>query len=258
MTSLFSTSFMCRLCGREVCNECFQTVKDLTSCGEVDAAELAAVTKMREKHAHANPFFLSCLKRAEHGYQDFTPVTRFVKEELDEAIKEMQSILDKEAGHEGDAGCDAESSQKTLCYDDVIKDPTLPFPDPLTCPIFDDFTPSNTPEHVISIPIYRTQIITAPYYDPPSADSPSNTRSSFASLWKRGSPLLVKAVLPRFKLDWSPQFFVDKYGDQSCLIVECQMDTNKKVCVKEFFDWFGKYEGRNECWKLKVGVVDLL
>jgi len=179
-----------------------------------------------------------------------------VKEELDEAIEEMQNILDKEVEPEGDAGCDAESSQKNLSYADVIKDPAMPFLEPLTCPIFDDFTPSNISEHVIAIPIYRAQIIPASYYDPPSIDSPSYTHPSFASLWKKGLPLLVKGVLPRFKLDWSPEYFVNKYGDQSCLIVECQTDTNKKVSVKEFFDWFGKYEGRKECWKLKVGVVD--
>ena len=30
-----------------------------------------------------------------------------------------------------------------------------------------------------------------------------------------------------------------------------QADTNKKIPVKQFFAQFGKYEGRNECGKLK-------
>ncbi|KIJ94800.1 hypothetical protein K443DRAFT_349147 [Laccaria amethystina LaAM-08-1] len=51
-----------------------------------------ASTARRDKHAHANPFFLSCLKRNEHSVPGFTPVTRFVGVELDRTIQEMEEI----------------------------------------------------------------------------------------------------------------------------------------------------------------------
>jgi lysine-specific demethylase 3 len=236
---------MCRLCGREVCNECFHTVEELTKPDDPDdtADELTARRKLREKHAHSNPFFLSCLKRNEHTLSEFSPVTRFALSELNRAIDEMESILNNVES----TGIRSETPPQE---DRIPFDVTASFPDPLTSPVYDDFTPENTPVHVASIPTHRSQIIPASYYDPPPSKHPSN--SSFSSLWARGIPLLVKDVLPRFRVTWSPEYFMEKYGDQNCIIVECQTDQNQRVTIKKFFEWFGEYENRTDCWKLKV------
>lgn len=236
---------MCGMCGREVCNECFQTVKDLTKPDDPGASpdERTARQKSREKHAHSNPFFLSCLKRNEHTFAVFTPVTRFAMSELTRAVKDMESVLES-VGPETRLET---PSQEERTYSDIMKDPSAPFPDPLTSPVLDDFIPSNTPSYVTSIPVWHAQIISASLYDPSSSN-----HLSFSSLWERGFPLLVKDVLPRFKLTWNPEYFIEKYGDQTCIIVECQTDQNKRVCIKQFFEWFGKYENRTDCWKLKV------
>jgi len=73
----------------------------------------------------------------------------------------------------------------------------------------------------------------------------------FQSIWAKGEPLVVNNVLPKFKIQWTPEYFVEKYGTQTCLITECQTDSSRRVTVGEFFREFGKYEGRTECWKLK-------
>jgi hypothetical protein len=78
------------------------------------------------------------------------------------------------------------------------------------------------------------------------------TDDVFRPMWIKGEPLVVTGLLSKFKILWSPEYFIEKYGSESCLIVECQKDTNKRVTVGEFFSWFGKYEERKECWKLKV------
>lgn len=271
MTSLFSASWMCRVCGREVCHECFIQVKELTSePPSASQAELAALQGKREKHAHSNPFFLSCNKRTEHGVAAFTPVTRFWDEELEKAIEEMEDILKRvEIG----GGEDIENSEKSERYGD-------PYPSPLSSPpnsdpmdvgttpvVYDSFRPSNLSSRIASIPVHRIQQIPASLYDPvlsrPSSPSHFNYSSSstppppsFSSLWRFGVPILVKDVLPRFKLTWTPEYFIQQYGDQSCLVIECQTDVNKRVSVRQFFEQFGKYEGRTECWKLKVCVFD--
>lgn len=295
---------MCRLCGREVCNECFQQVRDLTQPPQNPTpAEMKAFTSKREKHAHANPFFLSCLKRNEHSMPDFTPVTRFIGAELDKTIHEMQEILDKESADEyapasqttpptnatgsnvpSDTNRDHPQSlpppigaihvpppqpQPALvtrpeppaissgtAYSVYCASPADVFPDPLASPVYDDYIPSNTPEHITSIPTYPIQVIPADLYDPPKVStSTSSTAPSpvFASLWRLGLPLLVKGVLERFKIRWNPQYFIERYGDQPCLIIECQTEVNRRVHVAEFFEQFGKYKDRTECWKLKVG-----
>ncbi|KAF8966449.1 hypothetical protein BDZ97DRAFT_1657595 [Flammula alnicola] len=297
MTSLFSTSFMCRLCGREVCNECFQQVRELTQEPiNASPAELAALAGRRDKHAHANPFFLSCMKRSEHGANDFTAVTRFVGAELDKAVKEMKAILkdaqpsategihqaaeitngpapttspssyqeypqshakpSSEVAHVSSSSSLSQSQIAPTNSEATPPSPSYPidsFPDPLTSPIYDNYTPSNAPMRITSIPIYRLQIIPASLYDP-SPTTPtglSKPSPAFSSLWHNGLPLLVKDVLPRFKLQWTPQYFMDRYGDQSCLIVESQTDVNKRVNVRDFFGKFGVYQDGRDCWKLK-------
>ena len=233
---------MCRRCGRELCHECFQIVVGLT---QPDGAPVEGPRRKntQEKSTRPNASFLSCSKRnAPHVFSEFAPVTRFAQSELDLTIEEMGRILDNDERIE--IGSQASSQTK----DQIDSEhPSAAFPDPITSPIYDDFTPPNTPIHVTSIPIHRAQIISASLYDPWSSNG-----LAFSDLWEKGLPLLAKDILPRFKLTWNPEYFVDKYGDQSCSIVECQTDLIRNMCVREFFEQFGKYENRSECWKLKV------
>ena len=78
------------------------------------------------------------------------------------------------------------------------------------------------------------------------------TDEKFRRVWEKGAPLVVNGLLPKFHIQWTPEYFSTKYGTQSCLILECQTEQNKRVTVAEFFSLFGKYEGRRDCWKLKV------
>ncbi|KAG6913619.1 hypothetical protein DXG01_005541 [Tephrocybe rancida] len=92
MASIFSLSWLCRLCGREACADCHSTVCDSTlelaastssasvaealeeqgeqGQGQEDPQEKVGKEQeqreRREKHAHANPFFLIRIKRVEH------------------------------------------------------------------------------------------------------------------------------------------------------------------------------------------------
>jgi len=88
---------MCRLCGREACSECFAKVRELTQYrpGASDS-EIAALQAKRESHAHTNPFFLSCTRRNEHQYSDFSPMSRFDKAELEGVIESMEKLLQDE------------------------------------------------------------------------------------------------------------------------------------------------------------------
>ena len=273
MTSLFSASWMCRVCGREVCHECFLQVKELTSePPSATQAELAALQGKREKHAHSNPFFLSCNKRTEHGAAAFTPVTRFWDDELKKAIEDMEDILGRVGG-----GADVENNERNGRYRyDPNSSPlsSPPDSDPADVSaipvVYDSYRPSNLSSRVAAIPVHNIQQIPASLFDPvpspPSSPSHFNYLSSssssasvpsFSSLWIHGVPIMVKDVLPRFKLTWTPEYFIQQYGDQSCLVIECQTDTNKRISVRDFFEQFGKYEGRTECWKLKVCVSTL-
>ncbi|OAX39131.1 Clavaminate synthase-like protein [Rhizopogon vinicolor AM-OR11-026] len=286
MTSIFSSSWMCRLCGREACAECFEQVKDLTEDRPgATQSEIASLQARRDKHAHSNPFFLSCTRRNEHHAKDFSPMSRFCKAELAQAIKDMEAML-KEPDVDAlpdigaiDPSLQAEQSNGTALGDGSS---SIQATDSQTgceksAQAAEPSAPSNGPSqagvsHPESAPVlapFVSQVAepsqSAPAV-PPSTDHPSSeipshhtlmipdsqlTEEIFRPLWAKGEPIVVTGLLPKFQLQWTPEYFVQKYNSQSCLILECQTDLNKRVTVGEFFSWFGKYEGRVECWKLK-------
>ena len=109
----------------------------------------------------------------------------------------------------------------------------------------DDVQPDASPSDPHGISVWPT-----PHYSVLDV-----TEERFVSLWSRGIPLVVNGLLSRFHVEWSPQYFIERYGAQACIIVDCEGDTNRRITVGEFFGWFGHYEDRRECWKLKVSIL---
>jgi [histone H3]-dimethyl-L-lysine9 demethylase len=210
---------MCRLCGREACAECFEQVKILTDSSGAEDADVFELQARREKHSRRNPFFLACTRRNEHQAKDFSPMTRFCKSELELVIKEMEALL------------------------------ASPDPDP---PLLEDVEVLGVDVEVTpgdqlgSLPIHR--ILRFKHGDLPL--------DIFPKLWAKGRPLVVTGLLPRFKINWTPEHFIEHYASKSCLVIHCQSDMNKRITVGEFFKEFGKYEGRKDCWKLKVILLN--
>ena len=257
MTSLFSNTWMCINCGREACEECFEIISRLTgptSAQSQSPNSPAPPRSQKERQALANPFFLSCSRKNEHGVQTFTPVTRFVKSELDEAVAEMERLTLDEGGEApsmsgGHVSMDTgaqqlqpiPASQMDSLFDERVYDDGI-------CALIRDPIPprvSSTPQGEQLIPTYPVPRYTAE----------SLTEEVFVKQWAKGIPLVVEGLADRLMVSWTPEYFMTKYGNQPCIVVECQTDSNKKVTVREFFDPFGKYEGRTECWKLKVCVM---
>ncbi|KAJ2914460.1 hypothetical protein MD484_g5929, partial [Candolleomyces efflorescens] len=254
--------------------------------------ELAEMQKKREKHAHSNPFFLSCTKRNEHQASSFSPMSRFFVEELNEAIKEMEEILGKDdsassttegsGGEENGAGNRSKpnstaaaapptpsrgtgasptgtgeekgaavGSDATADWSEIFKSKAMER-DLLPSSLLpagtagESYVPPKLSESIASTPYYKIYR----YSDNELTDVDSAEK--FAKIWAYGEPLVVANVLGKFKLEWTPEYFIQEFGDRECLITECEQDANKKTTVKEFFGQFGKYADRNqEVWKLK-------
>jgi lysine-specific demethylase 3 len=250
-------------------------VKELTvDKPNANQQELAALQARREKHTHCNPFFLSCTKRNEHMAKDFSPVSRFFLEELDEAIPEMERLLAEYTAHpsslhpNGYASAIPElSSSSSSGSTSASSSAGVPTPPPDTnalatalLPRKDDlsmilhnngstvspaYVPLNLPHITASVPYH--EIKRYAYAEINSGDS----ISAFAPIWHRGDPIVVAGCVEHFKIAWTPEYFVKNYGEQTCLIIECQTDANKRITVGQYFDMFGKYNERTECWKLK-------
>lgn len=215
MTSIFSSSWMCRLCGREACAECFEQVKVLTDNSGAEDADVFELQARREKHSRKNPFFLACTRRNEHQAKDFSPMTRFCKSELEVVIKEMDELL-------------------------ATPDPDPPLAEDVEIPDLDvEMTPDDQTGSLSGHRILEFKREDLSY-------------DTFTKLWAKGRPLVVTGLLPRFKISWTPEHFIENYASKSCLVIQCQSDMNKRITVGDFFKEFGKYEGRKDCWKLKV------
>ena len=256
---------MCRLCGREACAECFEQVKELTT-DRIGApeAEIAALQARREKHAHINPFFLSCTRRNEHQAKDFSPMSRFCKTELTQAIEDMEALV-KRSTRDGSS-------------ENVVESPTIKSSPKPSRALWDSTSPgsSSSPSgsevaKSAGIPPDPSSFASAsassagqgssaggaqiPSHDTVSFPDADLTDDKFRRVWEKGAPLVVSGLSAKFSIQWTPEYFSTKYGTQSCLILECQTEQNKRVTVAEFFSLFGKYEGRRDCWKLKVWVI---
>ncbi|KAJ6543856.1 hypothetical protein B0H19DRAFT_1168673 [Mycena capillaripes] len=263
LTSIFSCSWMCRTCGREACPECFQQIQTLT-IEPVGASQskIDELQRRRDKHSHANPFFLACLKRNEHGAKDFSPMTRFSEPDLAQAIRDMEKILLDEGISVDEPSAPAASGSISTDSD---------HPSTSTSSSSGTYTPPNvvtSPSNDSEATLISNGDVTYPYAQltsPVASGSnpeiPSHqilrftdtelTDEIFRALWAKGDPLLVTDVGKKLKINWSPEYFMKEYGTESCLIIECQTEVSKRITVGEFFRDFGRYEGRVQCWKLK-------
>lgn len=95
---------MCRQCGREVCDDCFNVIVQLTS-EPVAFPQIRFVPEpyfetsgsAQDTFPKRRRTFLACIKSTEHSVTLFNPVTRFYAEDLEITIKEMGTILGKNA-----------------------------------------------------------------------------------------------------------------------------------------------------------------
>ncbi|KAI0301852.1 hypothetical protein B0F90DRAFT_1809951 [Multifurca ochricompacta] len=276
MTSIFSSSWMCRLCGREACAECFAKVRELTQYrpGASDS-EIAALQAKRESHAHTNPFFLSCTRRNEHQYSDFSPMSRFDKTELEGVIMSMEKLL-----QEGTVTSAPEpvAEPSVTNSDGVAKEPPPhteiqatsptkaspstggPGPPSVAASGGSPADPAMSSARPLdATPLNGTSEKEHAMEDPSEIPShPTKTYSAseltdveFRRVWSQGAPLIVTGLAEKFGNRWRPEHFRDKHGSQTCSVVECQTDASKRMTVSDFFGYFGKYEGRTEHWKLK-------
>ncbi|KAF7330825.1 Clavaminate synthase-like protein [Mycena venus] len=252
LTSIFCCSWMCRTCGREACPECYQQIKNITTApGNASQDQLDELQARKDRILHGNPSFLNCLKRNEHGARDFAPMTRFTKSELAEAIRNMEQLLQDEGipvpgpAPTGSVHASTKNGPHTLAQN-IAPSPSNDSESTLV-PSGDATLPDAEP----SSPIARLIPEDIPSHDILRFSDSELTDDIFRPLWAQGDPLLVKDVGKKLKINWSPEYFITKYGNESCVIIECQTEENRRTTVGDFFKDFGKYEGRDKCWKLK-------
>ena len=64
------------------------------------------------------------------------------------------------------------------------------------------------------------------------------TEEDFKSLWGLEQPLVLKGCLDRFQLPWTLDHFIQNYGNEPCLLVDCNTDNMLPSTVGKFFNEF--------------------
>ncbi|WWD15646.1 hypothetical protein CI109_100068 [Kwoniella shandongensis] len=68
----------------------------------------------------------------------------------------------------------------------------------------------------------------------------------FDEMWSRGEPVVVDGVGKQFNLDWTPDTFIERFGDEACFVLDCQTNTPQQMTVGEFFELFQTAETRGK------------
>ncbi|KIM21613.1 hypothetical protein M408DRAFT_101995 [Serendipita vermifera MAFF 305830] len=248
LTSVFSTSFLCTECGREFCLECYASLESaeegpallhqkLTLCGN---AKLGLT----------------------HGPKSFLPVSRLEIRELDDNIEEMKELLgnlDTKVVSCDQMSATSEHEVFTQVMEELPSAQEIPTSRSSSSSLTSLSSRSGSGS---SSPILDTSdIATATHAlvesvleDPARVDSlESQTlhhsnlgEELFQSIWKKGKTIVVTGLLDKMAIKWTPEYFIQHYGDNLCAITNCDTEMVHQSDVSSFFSQFGDYPNRSE------------
>jgi hypothetical protein len=70
-----------------------------------------------------------------------------------------------------------------------------------------------------------------------------------------GRPILVTGLQRRLQGPWVPQYFIERFGLQKVVLIDCESDSEVKGTVADFFGSFGPGEEGKRVLKLKVNAI---
>jgi len=138
----------------------------------------------------------------------------------------------------------------TSSSSEPVSSPLLPISPSTSASELSQTLKSKSPA-LFPIPIIPEDDI--PFHPTVTFSDSTLTEETFRQVWVEGRPLVVKGVLDKFHIKWTPQYFIEKYGDHGCTVVDCATEARRDVTVGWFFGLFGKYRARDDfrVWKLK-------
>jgi hypothetical protein len=74
----------------------------------------------------------------------------------------------------------------------------------------------------------------------------------FRRFWVQGIPVVVTGVQSHLQGDWTPDYFIERYGTAKVTLVDCETEGAQQSTVAEFFRNFSAVGGRGQILKLKV------
>ncbi|KAJ7138724.1 Clavaminate synthase-like protein, partial [Mycena crocata] len=193
-TSIFSRSWLCSSCGREVCNDCLTKIRGLAS--------QESINEQVYQEGDINLFILNCVHGLQHDSSQFHPITRFQNAELEEAISEME------------------------IFNFHSESPKYPLPEAI-CNL-SEFTKGMS---------HLPSFLPAQFLPNNVVSHHAFTEAVFGPIWARGEPIVVTQAAEGIR-DWSPEYFIANYGEETCKVTECQSGIEKNSTLSTFFEGF--------------------
>jgi lysine-specific demethylase 3 len=184
-TGIFASSYLCRLCGHEYCLPCHSNLVALTN----EAAAVKGCNELFHCGKSSKPLRL-------HSYRDLIPVTRFSVEEINENLRLMRGLIrEYDSTHALDAK-DREDGSGTDSSSVL------------------DVAPTCRKKHKPGAIVPSHQVAT---FDQDTLDE-----EDFLQEWSQGVPIVVENV--KSSIVWTPELLTERYGDDECDIVRCDVD----------------------------------
>jgi hypothetical protein len=165
------------------------------------------------------PFLLCCAAIGTiHTSVDFLPVTRFGEEELESTISSMMNTLGQQAPRSVNITC-VSFHLIQICR-------TIHVPNSLLT------TPLNVPK------LPRTASL-----------------EQFQKFWSQGLPLVITGLQSQMQGDWTPEYFIMRFGTQKVTLVDCKTESTQLSTVAEFFRNFHAAGEQKQILKLTVSLI---
>ncbi|KAG8777082.1 hypothetical protein FRC15_011552, partial [Serendipita sp. 397] len=254
LTSIFSTSFLCTLCGREFCIDCHSRLENATGHPVVSSQSTLLLVA-------CGPLKSGRLHQASH----FLPISRLGLEELQSHIEEMQILLQDEPEFSTDTvrivGGHGPSGGSSIREG---KDDNIPAPAPDAAPLDPIANPNEgqlqdvVMDHTAvpdAVPVEQMERVTMSDNPIDPTDVAGSleyrtfqhselTEDVFRELWKDGQTMVVSGLLEKMSIQWTPEYFIQNFGSQSCFITDCDTESVDRSIVRDFFSQFGRYSER--------------
>lgn len=299
MTSILAATMFCTRCGQEYCDDCFDKAKrESTKRHEIKTA----------------PKILRCFRTDTlHNSDQFYPLSRFAQGELEEAIREMETLLEQsptdtlppflealrpfeeqlkllnqatemlysqlelkgypeQRVEMPSSAPSASDSSPTYCASSRLssssstgspstpppltpRDPPIPLmlkPPTQVLPLFPlNPTRASVHKHSEGRPKDPSGIDSHRYFVYHHSEL---TDALFRTIWANGETLVVTGLKDKLTYPWTPEWFIEQYGEQPCYVTDCVSEKTHVSQVHNFFSQFGRWAGRDgKILKLKVG-----
>jgi hypothetical protein len=268
-TTCFLGSWVCVLCGREMCVDCW---KSWQNDPELFTPRLDKCTN-RKRHTKKHFYMVSRASVAEVNWLlcHTSPKTwSLIQGEAFQFLSPHHTLGPSQA-EEGPLPVDLLTSFKEFAHKDNSDlllgksiGPLIGLPLPETFsyrerPLTNDTHAALLKNSRPLLPTFEAKDLSPETF--PLTDCLFRNIWHLQGDWTRGMPVVMSGMLSRFNVAWTPDYFINNYGDEQCWLVNCSTNETlhggEIVTVREFFQSFEthSFRGVAASMKLKVSLL---